>query len=416
MIVLPGQSRLFKRIVDDLAANITAIVLIPDSTDWQEAEYLLEEALIEQADYLLYHSLVLADCEDQSPVLNLSEVFQLEWPDKNLPRTVQNLLINGGLPEAIFLRTFSAIPSQHRANWLECLIDFNRISLKDRIKCPAFCVLVPASDQLASHLLIRPGFNIYYWYNFSSLAEAESFYQREAAGQNMVTAMWESSLLASLVGARYDLAEKLVGVLDKDLFQLMDRLAAIAGEVGWDERDLQKEDLEYFLNGHCYTPMEEFRLDSGIRRLWALGLMEFSAEFGWEVPSWVLAALGLSEEVKHRIWRAQVKLAMPKINQLRLKVIQTLVEGHGCEWLEWDTPCLERYNWQTGSDNPYGTELYHLWSILRYHKEKLRREQIFLAPLRQAFILRNKLAHYEIIEFAEYEELLRCLNGLMVAA
>ena len=416
MMTLSGQNILFKRIINDLADNVTTLVLLPDLVDWRKIEYLLEEALIDKAEHLLGRSLVLVDCEEQSPVVNLSEALAINWVDKNAPRTVQNLIKNGGMPEIILLRTFMDATLEHQANWVRCLFDFNEIRLKNRVECPAFCVVARAMDKAVTSLASGPGFSTYYWYDFCSLAEAESFYQQEMEGRNLAETVWKASLLASLAGEKYGLAENLDDVILKGVSPVLERLTDIAREFGWEDEDLRRQGIEQFLNRHCYISLDKLKLDNNIRQLWALGLMDFSREFGWEISSWVLGALGLRKELKHRIWRAQVKVVMPIINQLRLRIIQTLVRGYGSEWLAWDIPLTKKDNGCNKSYDPFDAELFFLWNILRSHKKELRKEQIFLPSLRQAHLLRNKLAHYETIEFAEYQDLLRRLNDLMTVA
>ena len=70
-----------------------------------------------------------------------------------------------------------------------------------------------------------------------------------------------------------------------------------------------------------------------IYRLWNLGLMDYTAEYGWEVVSWALMPLGLTWIVDHRIWRAQIRLVMPLVDQVRLSVVSYLCGYGGRSWL-----------------------------------------------------------------------------------
>lgn len=412
MIFLPGQERVVAEITNDLVDGTTNIILIPRSVNLQEVEYSLGEGLSHGNQYLHSGSLVMADCKEQSPVLTLSTVFEIDWVDPYAPRTVQNLIRNEGLPDIIFLRTFADASVEHRSKWLACIIEFSEIRTKDRVKCPVFCVVAQAADPTFKGLSSKLGLKIRYWYNLCSYAEAQSYYQTTVSGLRAGEHVWKAALLASLAGSDYDLARDLGDVVLRSTSEIFRRMGIIAAKRSWRPDELRREGVDLLLNTQLYVPLERLERTHPIRNLWNLGLVDYSHDHGWEIPSWVLALLDCRETFEHRIWRAQVEVVMPIINQLRLLAIQDLLRNHGTNWLTWPLPNQEGE--MRSIAEPFQAEPAFLRDLLFYHEQKLQKEQDFLPAITQALLLRNRLAHYGTIEFVEYLDLLENVNGLRV--
>jgi hypothetical protein len=99
------------------------------------------------------------------------------------------------------------------------------------------------------------------------------------------------------------------------------------------------------------------------------------------------------------------------INQLRLLVINALMRNYGTEWMSWPLPNQEEQGGRK-SEGPLDAEPAFLRSLLFHHAQKLKEEQIFESALVVAHSLRNRLAHYATVEYAEYADLLEKVDRL----
>lgn len=408
-----GQENLFAEIISDLEENITTVLLMPNGVDIREVESFLADSMRELSRMFSSSSLFLEQCESQSPVTALSEVFDVPWKDAFAPRTVEGLIQNGlGLPEIILLRTFDALKLASKDVWVHSILDFQEYAVKFREKVPAFCFLASATDETVSPLTKQLGVKVRYWYNLCTQAEIQAYFQRHLDRRFTEDEVWKMALLSSLVGARMELGVELEHVLDQGLDDIFRQMVQIALRVGWSAEDLRVRGIEQFLYRHCYTPLENPTTPREVRQLWALGLLDYQAEYGWEIAPWVLAVLGERHAFRYRVWRAQLGVVMPIINRLRLLVAQELVLNHGDIWLTWSLPYEELEVELKNTRHPLEVEPRVLVSLLEYHESKLWKEQVFLKALKRAHSLRNQLAHYEAIEFAEYRQLIEEMDEL----
>lgn len=410
MILLRSQKRVAAEIVNDLMKNIANVLLLPASVSVSEVEYIVGEELSTHP-YLNSESLALMDCEEESPVRTLSEVFGVVWKDNYAPRTVGNLIRHGGLPEVVFLRGFADAPEERRRRWIECILEITELRIDDRFDTPTFCVVAQARDPMLQGLKPKLGFRVRYWYRLCSHAEAETYYQRMEGRSRPGEQVWRSAVLASLAGADSSLAEELGEAVVGNTSDIYGRVQRVGEQTGWSRGDLISTGIQPFVDQQWFAPLESLDDTHPIRNLWSLGLIDYSSEYGWEVPVWVLTILDEKGIFEHRVWRAQLKVVLPVINQLRLLVINALMRNYGTEWMSWPLPNQEEQGGRK-CEGPLDAEPAFLRSLLFHHAQKLKEEQIFESALVVAHSLRNRLAHYATVEYAEYTDLLEKVDRL----
>jgi hypothetical protein len=191
-------------------------------------------------------------------------------------------------------------------------------------------------------------------------------------------------------------------------------LKATAEERGVTAEQLKAQGIKAFLTGQRYHPLARLSPDHPIVRLWTLGFLDFSVEYGWEVPSWALATLDERFLLEQRIWRGQLQATMHVINQLRLLVISYFEQTYGADWLS--AAILD----STPDENHASRPLYSCWDaelsdlkrVLENQVHQSRQAAEILPAVRLAHSLRNNLAHYTTIKPSEYFELLERVHNL----
>ena len=162
-----------------------------------------------------------------------------------------------------------------------------------------------AGDQGLQVLVPTPSLKVRPWYNLFTLTRVEAELQGILSRQDSAERTWQAALVASLAGSDNEVADCLSPAVIRSRDEIFKQLNRIADEKGFSVHDLERAGIEQFVYGHSYQPLERMRPEDAIYRLWNLGLMDYTAEYGWEVVSWALMPLGLTWIVDHRIWRAQ---------------------------------------------------------------------------------------------------------------
>ena len=142
-------------------------------------------------------------------------------------------------------------------------------------------------------------------------------------------------------------------------------------------------------------------------RLWERGLLQRTPEHGDELSVLVLIAKEEEKELRHRAWRGQAALMLPMLDDLRIQACRTLTARLGPAWpLQY--PNLGEDERSRALEDPLSTDYPPLYSVL---KRNLRPGQTtrssddrLFEAVSHARGLRNKLAHYEPVEFSQFKK------------
>jgi hypothetical protein len=413
MMAVHGAA-LVKSIVDDLAGGTTSIVVVPQNVDPSAVEQAVEFYVYQQSSYHDFRKLFLPDWTSGSPVMFFSEAFSVDWGSRVAPRTVDNLVRTDGLPEMILASAFTELPEDKKKQWLDFVMEVDSAVTRARVQYPAFCVVAYAGDQGLQVLVPTPSLKVRPWYNLFTLTRVEAELQGILSRQDSAERTWQAALVASLAGSDNEVADCLSPAVIRSRDEIFKQLNRIADEKGFSVHDLERAGIEQVVYGHSYQPLERMRPEDAIYRLWNLGLMDYTAEYGWEVVSWALMPLGLTWIVDHRIWRAQIKLVMPLVDQVRLSVVSYLCGYGGRSWLVDEVNNLVASS-TFGSrtiKSCWAAEFSELIAILDNPAYCTTRAVELLQALRLAHSIRNELAHYRPIEPIDYFELLQRVRAL----
>jgi len=405
---------LVQEVADQLIHGVNTIVLIPNGLEPSEIEYSLRRGVEERDSYADVRRLVLAEWSDSSPVMFLSDAFSVSWEDRFVPRTADNLIRAGGLPDIIIASGFTEKSEDHRIQWLKCVMDCDAATTRTRELYPVFCVVARAGDPALDVLQPRPTLKHRFWYNLYTQTLLTARYQSSLTGQKLGEVNWKAALLSSLAGADQCIASSLESAVVRSNSDIVRCLKTAAEERRVTAKQLKAQGIKEFLTGQRYHPLARLSPDHHMVRLWTLGFLDYSVEYGWEVPSWALAILDERILLEHRIWRGQLPVAMHVINQLRLLVISYFEETYGADWLF--AAIIDAAPDGNSASRPlyccWEAELYDLKRVLENQVHQSRRAAELLPAVRLAHSLRNNLAHYTTIKPPEYFELLERVRDL----
>lgn len=144
------------------------------------------------------------------------------------------------------------------------------------------------------------------------------------------------------------------------------------------------------------------------KELWARGLLDQTPEYGIQVSPVALAALGEWHMLEHLLWRGQAALLLPILDELRLSICTELTNKYGPDWAwQWAKPLTDGEQRDARRD-PLTSEWGHLKAAIA--KSPVAGERGRWPIVALAWELRNHLAHYEAVEFADYARLMGSLT------
>jgi hypothetical protein len=141
-------------------------------------------------------------------------------------------------------------------------------------------------------------------------------------------------------------------------------------------------------------------------QLWGRGILSWTPEYGMELSSAALALMGRTDEIRHRLWRAQASILLPLLDGLRLRFCERFTRFYGPDWpVRWEQP--QSY-WEKieVQENPLACQWGHLEHLVK-NCSGLRAEYRWLHLIDTARVIRNRLSHYQTVEFRSYEALSR---------
>jgi hypothetical protein len=246
---------------------------------------------------------------------------------------------------------------------------------------------------------------IEWWWGLPSVAEIRVLLRAAEDGSDPVREAYREHVLPSLAGADLDMAAFLWDDIFDGRERLELRLAEYAAKRGWSKERLQELDMER-------RPLARQALAAGmarvppleLRRFWANGLVNQTAEYGVEINTAALAAVGRREAVAHRVWRGESALLLPLLDAVRLDLCTALRKDFGLNWPEklgWPDDQEEQ---SAVREDPYSAQWGYLSWLVR-NAPPLRRASRLAQLSNQAWWIRNELAHYRPVAFTPFRQL-----------
>ncbi|HWQ14177.1 MAG TPA: hypothetical protein VNL77_15370 [Roseiflexaceae bacterium] len=146
--------------------------------------------------------------------------------------------------------------------------------------------------------------------------------------------------------------------------------------------------------------------------LWAHGIVGATPEYGIELHVAALAALGRTEEIRHRLWRAQARTLLPLIDHVRLQICEELTRTYGPDWpIRWRAPLSDEEE-QAVRISPLACQWGHLEWLVKNCAD-LRAANRWRSLVSLCRWIRNEIAHYRPVGFGDFESLRREVERAM---
>lgn len=214
---------------------------------------------------------------------------------------------------------------------------------------------------------------------------------------------WREYLLSSLSGSDLFLAEYLWEYACESVDDILDALERYARSCNWSPDEIRNQLVNWrpIPAGQLLSPKPDVNGFDIICRGWTV----YTPEYGEEIHAAALMLLGLTQEVIHRIWRAQAALMLPMIDDIRRRICDHLTIRHGSESVMID-------------NEPVSLPLD--MGKLKYYFDRLPvtswEKKQWGGGVDRVWHTRNELAHYKPVSYATFHKIwsLSCSTHCML--
>lgn len=399
------------RLADDLGERRNLLVLHPDWVNAGELWSYLTEILWRR-DFALCDVALNEMQTDSSPTIALSEKLDISWPS-SLPRTPSNLAELSSDIDVVQLVGLSELPKNTRRAWFEFFLQWSQSfqNIIDKGGYPtAICLICPIwmMEELPADDLYL---SVRQWRGLPSVLEMQMLCrlaEKDEASDNLAFG-WRESVLSSVAGSDVQLAEWLWDDVFESTDCLIESLVAYATKK-------RKWSVNLLTSLNMNTGLRNQRANNSPPKmenleLWGRGILDWTPEYGVEVNSSALALFEKKEDILHRLWRAQASLLLPRLDSLRLGVCEHLIKAYGPEWPARCRQFGSDIERQKAMQNPYSCQWGYLESVIS-NSTALKSERSCLSLIQVARFIRNRLAHFRIIDYSNYKRLCREIESL----
>jgi len=389
---LPGAQRFVDKILQTLQDGISVILVYPDDQVGNSLEDALINSLNGNKSFLESDLLDVGTNPRQEPFLFLQNVYSVLSQYGYLEKAVEER----SLPDVMILKGIGICPPDIQDKWIQTMVRWAD-ACRSSGCVKTMVLLLPAA--IATHKKLPPSdIRLVYqiWAGLPSALEVRLLC-RLRADEIQAKGLWREFLLSSLVGNDIGLCEWLWDVVFKPPARIVESIVEYANEQGW-----KADTINGWMNSWQPKPAGlDFWLMPTDKNFYPLSqkVTLYTPEYGEEMHPAILALNGKTSSINHRIWRAQAALILPMIDDVRRKIcdLLTLVHGNGWAVINGETfiPPLEMGNLKTWFDGKYVTQ----------DERKTWREDVC-----HALKLRNQLAHYEMVGYADFEKFWKLNN------
>lgn len=402
--------RVLEKLYDDCINGKSTLLLVPEGIRPSDIWNLLREVLWQNT---ITFEEIQADSmvNSSNPISTLIDIFGVDIPI-NQPYTVQNLFhYASALPRVIHIDFLDMLNSSNTQSWLTLLQRWAQATQSwaslGRDRC-CLCFIMPLSVAMELIPLTDLYLSVYWWWGFPSALEMRSLcriYDETSPATHL--SRWREHLIPALAGNDLALSEHLWQRLHLSQREVVQELQQYAAQRGWTAARLQEWGAKTLLLGLKEDGFGDLIAPPfQLVELWKRGVLCSTPEYGLEIHSAALAVMGRVEVIQHRLWRGQVVLLLPLIDHIRLAVCEHLTRVYGDDWpVRWHLPDSNEAEIAIRA-SPLACQIgYLLW--LLENCTAFRGEHRARVLITQALYLRNRIAHYQPVDFNQFIELLR---------
>jgi|GEM_PF-1742327 len=383
---LPSINKFLHDIGQKLIDGISLVILFPNSTDLLRFQQSLLRQL-EAGHPLTSQVLDLGSGNGNKPLEFLREVIPLFAKYQYIDQAIED----EDLPDVLILTHLEKCCAAQQAEWINVLARWSEACRSTGSRHSL--ALLTRAESVSNLLLPQPDVRLAYhlWAGIPSALESRLVFRGDTNSLD-AEGQWRENILSSLAANDLQLGEFLWDFVVGDVDEIILQLRQYAHEMDWSIASTRK-----LLENWRPTIREtstSFNPNNNSFALLSRGITIYTPENGEELHPAVLAVMEKEEEIVHRLWRAQASLILPVIDDIRLRVCNSMKNRHGVNWAG-----------QIEDQNPTYPDLGKLKFYFDKLPEKDSDRKLWGRIIKQAWMIRNKLAHYKIIDFQAYQNL-----------
>ena len=408
---MPAARGIVNGAVDVLAQRLSQLLLCPDVGSSEAVTEAIRTELLRR-DFAISGAYLPAMERKLSLECALAERLGAPTAEHCGTYLLEDLSAQPGWPDVLILEGFAELSESSQERWLSLLNRWSHASQKalgEGRVLPALCCVAKPGTGVRLPVLGDVCLKVAWWWGVPSALESQLLCRmQDGSGSRDVCNTWRECLLPSLTAGDIELFADLWPQITCSRAELWEALGRFGRKRGWQTGMLQESVRDYkagdLLGGHAlngFVSDTQLGPPSSLRPLWLEGLVQSTPEFGCELHSSALAILGKAETVDRRLWRAEAALILPILDTHRHRICSDLTDRYGVDWpLQWQQP-VSPEELLALQESPFACQWGHLETLLRYCPG-LRRERGLLPFVSHCRRVRNELAHYRPVEFADF--------------
>lgn len=362
-----------------------------------------ERLLLDGVDHL-----VLAAREEPGlpPLQSLARELGLEASDRGVGELEDEVRGAPGIPHVVELADSRAMTEAERREWLDLAVQWSRIARPregGHPPRPAFLIVLEARSAGAI-VSATPSLLVEELWGLATAADRQHLVDAEAdelPDELPLQRAWRCHLLPPLLvgdAALVDVLWERLGTFP----DLLEGLSAAAEARGWPEKETRAWVSDLLASQGKPLPLPGPARDR-LRPHWASGGLEVGPEDGIQISSAALARAGVHAELRCRYWTGQVRLVLPQLNRVRLRLCRELTDALGELWIPAANGKGDNSR-QEAAREPLDQEFGEILLALSQVPE-LRGFRQLRSAVESARWTRNELAHYRPVSFSHYRQL-----------
>jgi len=377
---LPTAARLLADIRKDLSVGVSLCIVMTDRDGPVEFQRALKYSL-ETDECLTTFSLDLSSLTDAT-IASIQAAVLGESRRSSLDEFIRN-----EAPDVILVKGLEDISAPMRGDvlaFIRCWVE--RCHTNGDVK--SLCLIVPGdhtdeiqdlrSSTRSSRINIRCLVGVPSALDVQLLSRAHLLEDLPYA-----EARWREQIISSLCGNDLELAD-LLGQSKLDTYDsIYSALEEYATLNSWNRAEIEKKLQKWVPLASGLSP-EVLGQTENIKLLW-MKITVYTLEHGEEIHPAILTLLQREDDIKHRIWRAQATLALPVIDELRIKIYSLLADRLTNTWGHHDIPEIGEIKYSLERLSMHSWERKQYYEVVRHARE-----------------VRNKLAHMDVISLYDY--------------
>jgi hypothetical protein len=363
---LPGPSAYLEKIKRDISQGKNVILLHPFGIGDELRRAV--NATFSNSELLQWRSINLADQEDSDqPLTVIGNIFCSHRESYSIQKVIEKRLINGYV---IWVEGFT--PASW-TQWQKFLFQYEHEIRSTLADSGLFCVALSA-ESIAGEFSEAVSLTIHRWQGVISSLDMSLFVSQLLClkQQSTIRTKIHSSLCSELAGSDPELAQYLANLNLPALVKPKEALIAYAKNKNW-SADILKEPC--WENGFCDKIDDRTFIHSA-----------------------ALAATDGMNEIINRIWRAQVAVLFPYLEDLRLRFLPEIKKYIRLP-LRTDYGEIKQYE-----DLEVG--------VIHYFIKQTNAPKILVQLFQHLKNIRHAIAHLEIVEAKAIEDLQYCVDKI----